>query len=201
MPLHYLDAEGQHPCPTLIKDEVAENRMDTNDCIALNRLTQQVLENQLLEDFNRHYKTNKAPFIINIETSWFQKYPDILTNALVNFVNELTKPNTNITERKDIYFVTISQIIEWIQYPSPLNVIANKWLWNCDGTNYDYDDECDSIKKLRLNSEELEESRKRNKTQSMDLQAEDLFRNGIFSGVIVIFILSILFTVFYDKYH
>ena len=156
-----------------------------------------MIEDQLFENFNRHYKTNKAPFILNIELSWFEKHGSILTDALVKFINDLTNPKSI---HHDVYFVTISKIIEWVQYPTPLNVIANKWLWDCDGTNYDYDEECDMIKKLRESSEELEEIRKKNKTSPYDLKNEDLFRNGILTAVIIIFFLSTLFTIFYDKY-
>ncbi len=79
-------------------------------------------------------------------------------------------------------------------------MIANKWLWDCDGTYYDYDEECEVVKRLKESSIELEEIRKKNRTKLMELKGEDLFRNGILTAVIIVFILSILFTIFYDKY-
>jgi len=175
--------------------------LETRDCLPLNELTQKALEDQLFENFDRHYKTNKAPFIINIELSWFEKHADILTNALITFIDELTNPKKPLGANNDIYFVTLSKIVEWVQYPTPLNVIASKWLWDCDGTNYDYDEECEIIKRLRENSEELEEMRKKNMTNPFDLKGEDLFRNGILTAVILIFVFSTLFTIFYDKYN
>ena len=185
----------------MIKEENSENRLETRDCLPLSELTQKALEEQLFENFDRHYKTNKAPFIINIELSWFEKHADILTNALITFVDELTNPKKPLGSNNDIYFVTVSKIVEWIQYPTPLNVIASKWLWDCDGTNYDYDEECEIIKRLREGSEELEEMRKKNMTSQLDFKAEDLFRNGILTAVILIFVFSTLFTIFYDKYN
>ena len=209
---------GKHPCPTLIKDEFSENRMDTRNCVPRTQLTQKLLEEQLFDNFNRHYRTNKAPFVLNIETIWFEEFGDMLTEALVKFINELTvvaatrkspsapaaaAPQQQQQSRliaNDVYFVSVSKIVEWIEYPTALNVIANKWLWDCDGANYDYDEECESVRKMRESSDELIEMRKRNRTQLLELRAEDLFRNGVLTTVVVVFILSILFTVVYDKY-
>lgn len=146
---------------------------------------------------------NKAPFVINIELAWFDRFGDMLTEALIEFIEKLTtekKEEKNPSSTKhDIYFVSISKIIEWIEYPTPLNVIANRWLWDCDGTNYDYDEECESLKKLRENSLELEEIKRRNRTGPLDLKNEDLFRSGVLTAVIVVFIVSILFVIIYDK--
>lgn len=38
VPQHYLNVEGEHPCPMLIKDEVAQNRMETKDCLPTKNL-------------------------------------------------------------------------------------------------------------------------------------------------------------------
>lgn len=200
IPMHYFNAEGKHPCPTLIQDDIAQNRLDTIDCFPKSKLTQAILEQHLMDNFLRFYETSKAPFVINIEMSWFEKYGDMLTGALNKFINDLTNPNNKYAENKDIYFVSISKIIEWIEYPAPLRVIGNKWLWDCDGSNYDYDEECKIEQKLRENAEELEEIKKKNKTAKLELQTETLFRNGVLTGVIVVFIFSIIFTVIYDKF-
>ena len=154
-----------------------------------------------MESFERHYKTNKAPFVVNIELSWFEKYGDVLTEALIDFINKLTnEKDTSKKGKYDVYFVSIAKIIEWIQYPTPLYVISNKWLWDCDGSNYDYDEECDSLKKLRENSMELEEMKRRNRSMQLELKTEDLYRSGVLTGVIVVFVVSIIFVVVYDRY-
>jgi len=199
VPMHYYNATGKNPCPTLIKDDIADNRLDTKSCIPRNELTQKILEDLLFHDFDI-YMGNKAPFVINIELNWFDKYGEILTNALVKFINELTDINSRRSSGNNVYFVTVSKIIEWIEYPTPLNVIAGKWLWDCEGVIYDYDQECESIKKLREDQEELEEIKKKNKTKQLDLQTEVLFQNGVLPSTVAIFILSFLFVVFYDMY-
>ncbi|CAF0728061.1 unnamed protein product [Brachionus calyciflorus] len=202
VPLHYFNIEGKNPCPTLIKDEIPENRLLTKSCYPKNALNSSILYDFLISDFKRHYTTNKAPFVINLELSWFDKFGDMLTDALVDFITELTDVKSSKTVQKsDVYFMPISRIIEWIEYPAPLSVIASKWLWDCDGVSFDYDEECESIKKLRENSIELEEVKKKNKTAKFDLQTEQLFRNGILSSVILVFVFSIIFTILYDKYH
>lgn len=74
----------------MIKDEVAQNRIDTKDCVPRRKLTQKILEEMLFTNFMQHYKLNKAPFIINIETEWFNEFGEMLTQALKKFVNDLT---------------------------------------------------------------------------------------------------------------
>ena len=38
VPQHFLNVEGKNPCPTLIKDEIAENRLETKNCVPLKDL-------------------------------------------------------------------------------------------------------------------------------------------------------------------
>jgi hypothetical protein len=185
----------------LIKDEISDNRLETKNCVNRKDLTSTLLEDQLIKNFESHYKTNKAPFVINIEMIWFEDFGEMLTEALVNFVNKLTSPKSKLANRNDIYLVSISKIIEWIEYPTALNVIANKWLWDCDGTYYDYDEECENVKRLKESAVELEEIRKKNRTKTMELKGEDLYRNGVLTAVIIIFILAIISTIFYDKFN
>lgn len=157
-----------------------------------------------MDNFERHYKTNKAPFVVNIELAWFERFGDILTEALIDFIHKLTSDKeknlmSSSNAKPDIYFVSISKIIEWIEYPTPLHVIANRWLWDCDGSNYDYDEECESLRKLRENSLELDEVKRRNRTALLDLKNEELFRGGVLTGVIVTFVVATLLVVLYDK--
>lgn len=202
VPLHFLSIETLNPCPTLIKDEIAANRIDTKHCLPRNELKQELIEKMLFENFESHYNLNKAPFILNLETEWFDEFGEMLTKALRSFVNELTSSESKYGKKKDIYFMSISKIIEWIQYPVELDVIGNEWLWDCDDSSFDYDEECESIIKLKEMNEELEEIKQKNKTNQLklDLQAENLFHNGIFSIVFLAFIIGTLLTVCYDKF-
>ncbi len=104
------------------------------------------------------------------------------------------------TREGDIYFLSVSKILEWIQYPVPKDTIAGQWLWDCDGSSYDYDEECQSVLKVQAKLAELEEERKNNKTIELDRQAETLFRNGILTVTMVAFVVLTVLTVFYDKF-
>ncbi len=100
----------------------------------------------------------------------------------------------------DVYFLGISKIVEWIQYPVATTVIAKQWLWDCDDASYDYDEECQTVLKLAEKLEALEEVKKKNMTEALDLQAETLFRNGVLSVVVVAFFGLTFVTMCYDKY-
>ena len=176
------------------------NRLANKDCLERNELTAEILEKQLMFNFERHYKLNKAPFIINIETSWFKSHGEMLTEALIKFVNALTSSTSDMAAKSDIYLLGLSKIVEWIQYPAPMNVIASKWLWDCDGSTFDYDEECQMVLKQKQMTEELEEIKMKNKTIQLDLQAERLFHNGVLSVVIAAFFLATVFTICFDKY-
>jgi len=91
VPVHSLGVEGKNPCPSLIKDDIAQTRIETKDCLPRRKLTQKVLEDILFNNFKQHYKLNKAPFIVNIETEWFDdEFGEMLMHALKTFVSDLT---------------------------------------------------------------------------------------------------------------
>ena len=110
------------------------------------------------------------------------------------------KSDKSFARNGDVYFLSISKILEWIQYPVATSVIAERWLWDCDDSSYDYDEECQTVLKLAEKLEALEEAKKKNKTMELDLQAETLFRNGVLTMVIVAFCVLTIVTVCYDKY-
>jgi hypothetical protein len=171
-----------------------DDQMSTRDCIKPEEITEKLLLETLFYNFQRHYVTNKATFLLNIETSWFKTYGDMLTNALVKFISQM---DNNCTS--DIYFMTIAKALDWIQYPVPLNVIGNKWLWDCDGLDFDYDQECDFIDQ---SAKHAEEEKIKQKKAKMDQEfGENLYRNGVLSGEIIAFGLAILFIILYDRYN
>ena len=176
-----------------------DNRNPTKDCIKPEDITEKVLSDILFHNFRRHYEPNKAPYVVNIETSWFDKYGNTLTNALVNFINNLTSNHDN--SNNDVYFVSVTKALDWIQYPVPLHVISNKWLWDCDGLDFDYDQECDFAEQIVKNAEELEQIQAKKAKMALELRGEDLYRNGILTGVFVLFALAIFFVILYDKYN
>lgn len=199
VPNHFLNIESINTCPLLINNDFFAFRNIDSLCIEPKKLTTDILTNQLIENFNRQYKTNKAPFIINIELEWFDKYGDLITDSLVQFISNITLIKNSWNER-DIYFVSMEKLIEWIQYPTNLKTISTRWLWDCDYVEYDYDRDCNEyINEIKATFEELVEAKKRNSTLGYNWQTEILFKNGILSGVIIAFILSFAITFCYDK--
>lgn len=76
----------------------------------------------LVRNFNRHYATNRAPFGIHLQAAWFENGEYFA--AFQDFLNYvLAKP--------DVWFVTNSQAIEWMQRPHPLKKLLNYRPWNC----------------------------------------------------------------------
>lgn len=65
----------------------------------------------LVENFNGVYTSNRSPFAINFHTPWLlaDGYAEVLTEFL-----EYTK------SFDDVYFVTFSELIEWMKNPVPL---------------------------------------------------------------------------------
>lgn len=97
--------------------------------------------------------------------------------------------------------MSISKIIEWIQYPVPKSEIADQWLWDCDGSVYDYDEACQNEIRAFEKIEELEEIKKnQSKKVQLDLQAEHLFRNGVLTMVMGSFVGAMVLTICFDKY-
>ncbi|KAK3584614.1 hypothetical protein CHS0354_005207 [Potamilus streckersoni] len=76
----------------------------------------------LWDNFQSYYKSNKAPFGINMHASWFY-YPDRM-NAMDRFIQDLANFN-------DVYIVSAKQVIEWLRHPTPLSHIHNFEPWSC----------------------------------------------------------------------
>ncbi|XP_043272013.1 chitin deacetylase 8 [Venturia canescens] len=71
------------------------------------------ITNWIIEQFNRHYKTNRAPFPIFMHAAWFLRNPENF-KAYVNFVEYAQS-------LPDVYFVTVNKTIEWIKNPKSLD--------------------------------------------------------------------------------
>lgn len=83
--------------------------------------------NDLLEfmigNFNRSYHTNKAPFGFYVHAAWFYTSP-IHFETYVKFIDYLQRLD-------DVYFVSVSDAIKWIQKPVPLNQMKTPSWSNC----------------------------------------------------------------------
>ncbi|KAH9396989.1 hypothetical protein TYRP_003291 [Tyrophagus putrescentiae] len=104
----------------------------------------------LKDNFNRHYKTNRAPFGLYFHTIWFKDRRNF--NILTRFLDELL-------QNKDIFLVSNYQAIEWMRTPTPLSQIANFEPWKC---KKDIDPNliaCNHPKSCKLNSRQVKGER------------------------------------------
>lgn len=79
----------------------------------------------LWDNFMYNYRTNRAPFGIHLRQVWFT-HPAYFENiqGLKEFISKLLT-------LKDVYIVSVDDIITWMQNPVPLQGITGKSPWNC----------------------------------------------------------------------
>ncbi|XP_014662425.1 PREDICTED: uncharacterized protein LOC106805376 [Priapulus caudatus] len=83
----------------------------------------------LTSNFDRHYNTNKAPMQIILRPRWFYKNHYNL-EALQMFIEDM------LTNKPDVYFVTIRQALEWIKDPTPVSQLSGFKPWQCTSPTY-----------------------------------------------------------------
>lgn len=77
----------------------------------------------LVKNFKRHYTSNRAPFGMFYHYAWFtHKHHREGFLAFIDALNQLP----------DVYFVTNSQMIEWMRSPTPINQIDSFKPWQCN---------------------------------------------------------------------
>lgn len=96
-------------------------------CSMLDACTAPVSEQDWLdffmENFNAHYTTNRSPFGIYSHSAWFYYGPQ-RASAMISFLNKLAA-------MKDVYIVTHTQMLQWVQNPTPLSKIGDFGPWKC----------------------------------------------------------------------
>jgi len=83
------------------------------------------VKNVLIENFNRAYTTSKAPYVVTLNADFLTVLDENQTvDALKDFLTE-------ILQKPDVYVVTMSQALDWIRDPTPLNRIDRFAPWQC----------------------------------------------------------------------
>lgn len=82
--------------------------------------------NFLNHNFNRHYNSNRAPFGLYFHATWLKKSNE--------FRRTFIKWITEILQKGDVYFVTMTQAIQWMQTPTDISIIKDfeGWKDRCD---------------------------------------------------------------------
>jgi len=76
-------------------------------------------EDYFFSNFERHYKTNKAPFPVFIHEAWLSQDEKDRKEGYFNFVKKVAK-------LPDVFFVTIQEVIEWLENPIPIEEYVKK---------------------------------------------------------------------------
>jgi peptidoglycan/xylan/chitin deacetylase (PgdA/CDA1 family) len=78
----------------------------------------------LMDNFKRSYNGNRAPFGLYVHAAWFiQGTHSGHWDGYLQFIRE-------IIQKKDVFFVTASQALDWTRNPTKLAEIANLQSWN-----------------------------------------------------------------------
>lgn len=85
-------------------------------------LSEEEVFSMFMENFNRHYRTNRAPFGLYFHTIWFKEKKN--HKVFLQFIDELLK-------KPDVWFVTNYQAIEWMRTPTPLSQLNSFEPWKC----------------------------------------------------------------------
>nr|XP_012556449.2 chitin deacetylase 8-like [Hydra vulgaris] len=89
-----------------------------DQCLKKTKSAQEVYK-VIMNNFKKHYNDNKQPFPIFSISNWFGQSNEVYRiEGLSMFIDEVQK-------LPDVYFVTVSQAIEWTKNPIPLN--KNPW--------------------------------------------------------------------------
>lgn len=78
--------------------------------------------NFLIENFERHYNTTRAPFQINLHVQWVLNSNRV--KALTKFIDHVSKAYPNV------YFVSFKQMLDWVRTPTPASSAAQ--FFKCD---------------------------------------------------------------------
>ena len=93
------------------------------DSCAAKLTTEDEIHAFLTAYFNRSYQNNRAPLLLNLRKAWFRNNTN--KEAMERFLNELEGVS-------DVWFITASQLIQWLINPTPLQSINTFQPWKCD---------------------------------------------------------------------
>ena len=79
----------------------------------------------LRHNFQRHYRRNRAPFMISLHATWFHEVAESYA-GLGEFLRQ-------ISQDADVWQVTVSQMLDWVRHPLPLSRVGEIPSWQCSG--------------------------------------------------------------------
>jgi len=108
LPIVDLEDNQGNPCATL--DQCAAGTTNVSVYQFLKR------------NFDAHYLGNRSPYSLSVSPAWFQN--SINLQGFQLFVNDMAN-------YRDVYFLSISQVLEWVKRPVKTTDLANFAPWQC----------------------------------------------------------------------
>ena len=88
--------------------------------------TEQDWYDLMWDNFEKHYNGNRAPFGLFAHSALFLK--DVTETTVVPAYKAFLD---KLATMKDVYIVTMTQLIQWVKQPTPLDKIASFAPWQC----------------------------------------------------------------------
>lgn len=126
------------PIPQLFDPEANRSCTYLDGCLTLVKKPEDTYH-VLHYNFDRHYSSNRSPFLINVRPHWLVNTEEALT-GLANFVDDMVS-------KDDVWLVTGSQAIRWTQQPKTLGELDSFRPWGC--INKRYLPDCKTISTIR----------------------------------------------------
>jgi hypothetical protein len=70
-------------------------------------------EEYFMSNFNRHHKNNRAPFPVFIHETWLSQDEPKRKEGYFKFIEK-------VLQMEEVFFVTIQEVLEWMENPVPL---------------------------------------------------------------------------------
>jgi len=111
------------------REEPADEDEEISGCVMLDSCSGYIrtpdnLYNVLTHNFIRHYEQNRAPMGMYLHAAWLKKQPEML-DALLFWLDEVLSTYDNV------YLVTMSQVLAWMQSPVPSSRATQLWKEKC----------------------------------------------------------------------
>lgn len=90
--------------------------------------TEEEVYEMLLKNFNRHYKSNRAPFGLFYHSAWFNTAHH--RRGFMKFLDE-------ILSKDDVYLTTNWQMLQWMRQPTPSSQMNSHPAFQCDRSSLD----------------------------------------------------------------
>lgn len=123
-PTHAYPGLWEIPLNTLFSEDGTGGMCALADQCVFQEGDEESVEQFLEDNFNRHYKNNRAPLGLALKVNWFNDKEK--SKILYKFFDKL------LSKHKDVWFVTMQQAVTWMRTPTTLSNINSFASWACE---------------------------------------------------------------------